>query len=123
VGPLERSEEAEHAPAAARPDQLAEQEAGGRAGAEPHHGPRGELTAPAAPDTACHGHFHAVNLIPLHTLREPSNPMSDAPTPTRLPTFRLVLLGVLLLIGVVLYFSLGRRTQPVVTPASVEETP
>jgi hypothetical protein len=49
--------------------------------------------------------------------------MSDAHTPTRLPTFRLVLLGVLLLIGVVLYFSLGRRTQPVVTPASVEETP
>jgi hypothetical protein len=49
--------------------------------------------------------------------------MSDAHTPTRLPTLRLVLLGVLLLIGVVLYFSLGRRTQPVVTPASVEETP
>ena len=49
--------------------------------------------------------------------------MSDAPTPTRLPAFRLVLMGVLLLVGVALYFSLGRRTQPVVTPASVEETP
>jgi hypothetical protein len=49
--------------------------------------------------------------------------MSDAPTPTRLPAFRLVLLGVLLLIGVALYFTLGRRTQPVVTPASIEETP
>jgi len=49
--------------------------------------------------------------------------MSDAPTPTRLPAFRLVLMGVLLLVGVALYFSLGRRTQPVVTPATVEETP
>jgi len=49
--------------------------------------------------------------------------MSDAHTPTRLPAFRLVLLGVLLLIGVVLFFTLGRRTQPVVTPASIEETP
>ena len=49
--------------------------------------------------------------------------MSDAPTPTRLPAFRLVLLGVLLLIGVALFFTVGRRTQPVVTPASIEETP
>jgi uncharacterized membrane protein len=49
--------------------------------------------------------------------------MSDVSSTARLPTFRLVLLGVLVLIGVVLYFRLGRQTPRVVTPASVEETP
>jgi hypothetical protein len=49
--------------------------------------------------------------------------MSDAHPTGRLPTFRLVLLGLLVLIGVVLYFTMGRQTPRVVTPASVEETP
>ncbi len=36
---------------------------------------------------------------------------------------RLVFLLVLMLVGVALYFTLGRGTDPVIAPASVQETP
>ena len=50
--------------------------------------------------------------------------MSDAPaTNARLPVARLIILGLVLLIGLGLFFVLGRRTPAMVNPASTEVQP
>jgi hypothetical protein len=50
--------------------------------------------------------------------------MSDAPaTNARLPVARLIILGLVLLIGLGLFFVLGPRTAPMVTPANSEVQP
>jgi hypothetical protein len=50
--------------------------------------------------------------------------MSDAPaSQTRLPLLRLTLLGLLLLIGLALFFTLGRRTPVIAAPVTSEARP
>jgi hypothetical protein len=50
--------------------------------------------------------------------------MSDAPaTNTRLPVARLIILGLVLLIGLGLFFVLGPRTPVMVNPSSSEVQP
>jgi len=93
-------------------------------GPETEHDPGAEIGSTAARKASHDIEFHPVKLIPPGGSENRERMMSDPSTPrARLPLLRLTLLVVVIVAGLVLLFTVGRRTPVVVVPAGSEVRP
>jgi len=76
------------------------------------------------PKTSCDRQLHTVKLIPVQGPENRERVMPEVHSESGRPVLsRLVWLGLVVLTGLVLFFTLGRRTPAVVVPAGTEEHP